>query len=295
MSGWAAGEPVQTPGVNDVYEYNEVHLASSQRDAGDNDHPVWNLHPDLHNVLGVKVLAAQIPHSYFTVVDSGPARNNFLRYEAGGLQYPPLEIAPGQYDANGLADAIRTASGGKVSFTFASTLGTYGFMYVPANTPGVLHFEEGHLCDILGWPRQAVPFAATPANTYALRAPGVAQLSGPNCLYLVSNAISGRISRNVRCNGNSTPNPPLVASIPVDVNFGQVICYRDPNPAPCFDMGMDQLTTLDLQLLDCYTLLPVQLNGAPWTVVLQVLTQRDTSVARTQQNDRTGNKRIRVR
>lgn len=299
LSNRASDQPVQTAGINDVYEYNEVHLSSFQRDSGDNDHPQWNLQPELHSVLGVKVLSAQIPYSFYTIVDSGSARNNVLNITQDAGLPAVITLPPGSYSANQLADALQDVANNAFhvpvlgvtwdirngKYTITNKLTSGGTRYLGlANNP---------LADVLGFPRSDIPFPTT--SPYQLVAPYVANVAGPNSLYLVSRTLGGRLSRNVRCNGGSTANPPVVAKIPLNVNYGEVVNYTDPNPAPCFDTSMALFSTMDFELINADTLLPVELNGLSWSVSLQVLTQRDTSVTRSMGDQHTGSARKRLR
>lgn len=294
-SGFSSGNPVQTAGVNDVYEYNEVHVASRHRDAGSNDHPRWDVRPELHNVMGCKVLSAQIPFSYRPVVDSGPGRNNRFAVEVDGAIYTPYvtQIPAGAYTPQQLADAVNAASAAAWTATWhadTQRMELYLKVYSASAQPRVRWDLEPQAAALFGFAPELLTMSGTNKSIFATAAP---QLAGPNSLYLASDALGGRVSRNVRFNGSSSPNPPVIANVPVDVNVGEVICYRDPNPAPCFDVSMDMISRLDFYLLDGNTLQEVDMQGAPWNVTLQVLTQRDTSVTRFQAQE-VGRKRLRV-
>ena len=90
---------LQTAGVNDVWHYNELHLDSSARDAGSNDEPVFNLPVPIHDVMGLKVLAAQIPFSYHLIHDHNNTCTFYLYQNPGTPQATPftLTIPPGTY------------------------------------------------------------------------------------------------------------------------------------------------------------------------------------------------------
>lgn len=284
---------IQTASVNDVYEYNEIHLSSYQRDAGTNDHPEWNIRPDLHSVLGVKILSAEIPFTFYTVVDSGPGKNNTLRATRTDGTVFDLALAPGVYDVTQLANAI--GSSGNFAVDWIPYRGKYSFSFLSgiAGHPNcVLNLKDNLLADLIGFPR--TDFLLDSTNAEARVSPNVVNVSGPNAVYLISGAIGGRISSSIRCNGSSTPNPPVVAKIPINCNFGQVVSYTDPNPAPSFDMSMGNITHLDFALIHADNLTPLQLNGVPWSVTLQVLTQRDTAMARARDDGSGSRKRLRT-
>ena len=57
---------LQTPGINDVWHYNELLLDSSARDGGSNEAPVFHLSRPLSDVLAVHLLQLDLPLSFFT-------------------------------------------------------------------------------------------------------------------------------------------------------------------------------------------------------------------------------------
>lgn len=270
----AGNEIIQTPGVNDVYEYNEIHLDSTQRDAGTNDHPFFDLHIPLSAVLGLKLLSAQIPWTVYNVVADGPTQNNVYR-TSGTTRFVP----PGFYDAPQLLAALKSNEPG--CWAFDTTSGKFAFTN-PSSTDAVdLDFQDQrNLARQLGYEPGKV--YTVPASQ-SLQAPYVANVASPNAVYLVSDSVGGRISRNIRVNGATSKANTAIAKIPVTVNNGETLFYTDPTPSNCFDMSMDNLTGMDFYLVDPYTSTPLSLNGSPWSVTFQVLTQRDTSVSRMMQ------------
>jgi hypothetical protein len=55
---------VQTQGVNDLWEYHELHLDSAARDGGSNCTPSFTLPSPLHRVVGYRVLSVVVPYRY---------------------------------------------------------------------------------------------------------------------------------------------------------------------------------------------------------------------------------------
>ena len=155
----------------------------------------------------------------------------------------------------------------------------YRFNRPVAVTPSrFLVFGDGSI-DLLGIPERGASYAIPQEN-----------VTGSNYLLLTSSALAGRLAKNIRINGESTPHPIVLAKIPVTV-----ILYSDVSPGYAFDMSMEQLQNLDLIMLDGNTLDPLVPRSA-WIVSLMVLSQRDTSVPRVRDvNTLTGiTKRLRI-
>lgn len=293
--------PLQTAGVNDVYEYNEIHLDSAARDAGTNDEPVFNLNPSISNVLGIKLVSAQIPFTYYVFND---ANNTFqILPNADPNQARTVTLPAGNYTVTSISNPLTTALG-------AATGDTYSFTYSGATGKFTLRSTTGQVFALsfgedndegVSNPRLWLGFAPginRSDDGGVLVASHTANITGPNYLYLVT-SFGGRISRNIRVNGGSTPEAPAFAKIPVTVNPYGLITYTDPNGSYAFDMSNGEVQSIRLGLMYGHTLQKVQMNGSPWSLVMQVLTQRDTSVPRRVMDNgegaNTGQKRLRVR
>lgn len=290
---------IQTAGVNDVFEYNEIHLDSHKADNRSSGtahtNPSFALQPALPNVMGIKLLNAQIPFTWHIVTDQVGSQNNLFN-----LNGTPYIIPVGSYSAvdflstlNGLTDVTDQSTAPDQSSTLPGPLLAYWNVDSPtqrltvvlpdspATTPVVLTFPQlGSAARLFGVDPDKSPgtFSQTLTHTpYLFDYP--LNIAGPNYLLLTSRAIAPRVNKNVRINGSSTPSPTILAKIPVPVNFGDVILYEDHNPGYAFDMGLENLQNVDLTLLDGDTLLPITIDNS-WSVTLMALTQRETSVPR---------------
>lgn len=284
MASFPVTPPVQTPGVNDVYEYCELYLDSNSRDSGTNDKPRFFLAPILHNILGIKVISAQVPFTYYVFQ---PTNNTFTLTDNAGAATNTVVIPPGNYNATTictqLGASLTTASGGHATYTAAYNNTTGAIAVTSSVTEAfVLHF--GADINDKGWnnPRLWLGFAAgsnTATSAGVLTAPSVACPTGPTYIYLES-SLGGRIAKNIRVNGSTTNDPAVIARIPVNVNPWGVINYTDTTESFAFDMddGFLQEITVSLSFGDSGQAL--SLNGSPWGVVLQVLVQRTTSISK---------------
>lgn len=292
---------IQTAGVNDVYNYIEIHLDTQFADNKPDVtlstarpippiHPEWTLSPPVSDVLGVKLLTAQIPYT----ADVVNSTNNTFSTDVG--QY---DIPVGNYNVTELLAALNAltidpgqANAPYLEWSYVSRTGSLAARSLDGTDHSLVLGEASPVGLFgLGGPET---LTITPDGTSI---PGILNVSGPNYFLLTSRAIASRIHANVRVNGTHSPNPLILAKIPNTVNPGGVLLYTDPSPGYAFDMNLDQLTTIDLQLLRGDTLQPVEFK-APWSVTLAVLTQRDTTIARNRDvPQKSGNnaKRIRVR
>lgn len=294
--------PVQTSGVNDVFAYNELHLDSVERDGGSNDQPFFVLQPAFSEVMAVKLVGARIPFTYHVFNDGNNAFQ--LVPDVGGAPdtVHTVRVPVGNYSVATLVPALQAALSA-VSPADAYTVSydaAAGRLVVVADSgkPFALRFGTGDADRGISNPRIWLGFAGgdnLSDGDGRLAAPSVANLTGPNYLYLVSSALGGRVSRNLRVNGGAALEPLVLAAIPVTVNPWGVVIYQDPTTEYAFDFSMGQVQKVDLALVFGHTGQTVNMNGSPWSVTFQVLTQRDTSVARNVKTDLVGNKRLRVK
>lgn len=297
----ATAVPIQTSGVNDIYEYNEIHLDSAARDQGTNDEPIFNLAPAFSQVMGIKLVSAQIPFTYY-VFNTG--NGTFAYLPAGDpAQAKTVTLPPGNYTVASIAAPLTAALQSATGDTFTCTYsGATGRFTLRSNSGAVFALQFGSADDDGSTnPRIWLGFAAgiNPSDASGvLVAPHAANITGPNYL-LVTSSFAGRISRCIRVNGGSTAEVPALAKIPVTVNPYGLITYNDPNGSYAFDMSMAQVQQVKIGLVYGHTMQKVQMNGAPWSLVLQVLTQRDTSAARrvidSGEGVNSGQKRLRVK
>jgi hypothetical protein len=292
---------IQTAGINDIYEYNEIHLDSAARDHGTNDQPIFNLTPAFSNVLGIKLLSAQIPFTFYVFNHTNNTFQILPNGDPGQAQDVTLPV--GNYTVHSIAGpltaALTSATGDTYTFVYSGTTGKFTLRSTSGQvfalrfgTPG----DDGSTS-----PRLWLGFNAGEIrsdDSGVLVAPNTANVTGPNYL-LVGTSFGGRIAKNIRVNGGSTAEAPAFAKIPVTVNPYGLITFTDPNGGYAFDMSMGQVQQLSVELMFGHTLQKVEMNGAPWSLVLMVLTQRATTVTRSVidngEASNTGRKRLRVK
>lgn len=306
---------LQTAGVNDVWHYNEIHLDSSQRDAGSNDNPRFTLAEPLHDVMGIKVISAQIPFSYYLIDE----HNNAFEFTYSWRKLTGFHTTEtkrftfdvGNYSAEELALQWQTKINqnnpgfGSHRVRFLFNRGIFQITNMNGDTEVADEHSYGYTfrfpddqetaAELFGCVPGQVYGAISddetgPSNVYT----GVCNTSGPNYITIISN-LANVTNNNLHVNGLSTPTPPVIARIPVTVGPFDMITYGDVNAGFAFDASLAQIQNIELGLRLGTHDHPLSLNGQSWSVVLMVLTQRQTTSGRHVYPEGSGNKRIRVR
>jgi hypothetical protein len=126
------------------------------------------------------------------------------------------------------------------------------------------------------------PLGFVPNVTYANTGIGstivsatVAQVTGPYYIYVNSNRLGSLVNFNLP--DQSVGNGTEICRIPINVQYGSVIFYNDPNPNFFFDF----FTAQQFQSFDFYLTLgsdqyqkPLDMKGSPWSLKLGILTYR---------------------
>lgn len=116
-------------------------------------------------------------------------------------------------------------------------------------------------------------------NNGSIVSPTVASPTGPYYLYLNSRTIGSLINFNLADNAANGSGPEM-CRIPVNVNFGGVILYTDPDPEKYFDFFTgNQFNSFDfyLTLGTGQTQKPLDMKGASWSLKIGLLVYRDAS------------------
>jgi hypothetical protein len=105
----------------------------------------------------------------------------------------------------------------------------------------------------------------------------IAQVTGPYYLYVNSRRIGSLINFNVSDGSVTKGIGPEVARIPVNVQYGSVIFYNDPDANKYFDFFIGgQFDNIDFYLTlgsDQYQK-PLDMKGSPWSLKLGLLCYR---------------------
>jgi len=280
-------------GINEDLHYIELSLDSRDGEATTSQYsklnwPKFRFAREIRDIAGVKVLSAVVPFSYYVI---STRNNTFYLYETGFL--PGLVTLPiGNYNATTLGNALASAlvaasviSGANLLYTvtYSSLTGKYT---VTNNAAGANTFTLtfGVIGDSGATnPRFALGFADGNVTSvgHVIAAPNVAEISGPNYVYVNSEKI-GQFSNVFLPTGAANLNGgnigPQLARIPIDVNPGDVCFYTDPDPNKYFDLEhMNQLSDCDFFLsLGDVENTPLDLNGLPFSLKLGLILYKPT-------------------
>jgi hypothetical protein len=250
------------------YQYVELELDSLDSNVTDaryakTDWPTFFFVRPIANVAYMKILSAEIPFSYY-VIDTH--NNTFILSETGTVATSTVVIPVGNYTsstlATALSTALTTASTGLTSktytVTFSSQTGKFTFSS-NASVSSPFSFSFGSDTSdpgnrnprfVLGFPGGTT--TSTSVSSPTLVAPGTAQISGPNYVYVNSDSL-GQLSNNYLPTGAQNlgfgGNGPQMARIPINCLPGEVAFYTDPDPHHWFDMeNLNLLTQVDFYL-----------------------------------------------
>lgn len=293
-------------GLNENFTYHEFELDSSQAlnpassIATSLNWPMFQIagKKPLQNIAAVKVLEVQIPFSWYTLttdMNATVSNPSFVLFvdSGAGIGTGLVQLTAGNYDANTMAAHLQSRlnaaavaaaavyGGAAVTFTVSFNYVTQKFDISRAGVPAFAYqFQFGtnpllSPFQILGFNPGLSGYFPT-ANTSS---PNVAQLSGPNYLYVNSNTLGPL------CNvflpgqvGTLTGNKgPQIAKVPVNVSPGGVIFWSDPDTLKWFDVeNLASLTRTDFYLSIGTNTGVLNLNGLPFSLKLGILLWNET-------------------
>ena len=271
----------------DNFEYNEINIDSWVGDEGTTNHPIFNLQPLIADCIGIRIVSAQVPFSWYVINNDNNTMTLTDNISAGPTN-TIITLPIGNYNAHTIADALT------IELT-KSVFANYTVVYdsilqklkITSNKseawyltfPSTL-FQQSLMTYIGGSDIQVNNTAA--GGTGILILPFTVQITGPNYLLLNSN-LGSRIRRNTRTNGYSTWDPPVLAKIPITCNPGEIIFYNDPQQGNYYF----EITDSSIQSIDFYfTLGPfetpseVDFNGQAFSLVLGVLTSKTSIITK---------------
>lgn len=294
-------------GLNDSFSYHEFELDSSQfitlgssSQTGLN-WPVFSIagKQPLKNIAALKIIEVQIPFSWYTLTSAMSAtisNPSFVLYvdSGAGIGTGLVQLTPGNYDANTMAahlqDRLNAAAvaaaavyaGTPVTFTVTFNFVTQKFDISRAALPAYA-YQFGFGTNPLLSPFQFLGFNPglsgyfPTANTSSVN---VAQISGPNFLYVNSNILGPlcNVFLPGQANSLSGNKGPQIAKIPVSVSPGGVIFWSDPDPQKWFDVeNLGSLTRADFYLSIGNDPSVLDLNGLSFSIKLGILLWNEES------------------
>jgi len=262
------------------------------------DTPSVDLGRTLTNVVGAKIVEANIPYTYYPVcATTDPVRK--IKENVFWIQNQTIldnrfecTIPEGFYTATTLAAAMKFAIENPVQIgaipmfgapytatvTFTELTGRFTVSVIAAS-----YLVSGGVMDMVfspeDYPSQlAQTFGARNRNHSNVVSPAglmwdfpyVAQVTGPNNLYINSdilgNVCKAFIPESSLTTGETNPQ---MCMIPVNVNPGGVIWWQDPVPNEVFDIkNLFSISKVDFYLTAGTVKLPLKLNGVGFQLKL---------------------------
>lgn len=279
-------------GVDPVLQYYEFNVSSDDavhsftNSATSRNWPVFKLggKRPLTNVEGVKILEAEIPFTWFLFSES-----DILKVVDNNTnETKNLSIGTGNFGVTEIISKLQTSSGLVVTFNPNTLKFT---LQLANNNLFTVSTTSKRLAYLLGL-KSNVNYIST-GSPYTVTFPNVAQLTGPNYIYVCSNTLGSSVDmylpNSLENSGNSGPE---MAKIPVKVGFGNVIFYRDPDTQKYFDIEhLHTLHEVDFYLrsnipgLDEY----LDLNGGTFSLKIGIIENdlsQSVSYSGLEKNDR---------
>jgi len=274
-------------GLNQIFEYSEIQFDSwdavaavgalnPSTNADKYSWPRYNFTTKQPNVAAIKILQAEIPFVW-DVINSN---NNTFVYTSAGVP-TTIRIPAGTYTGATLAAQLQTLLAAvTVGFTVTYSTTTLKFTFTqPAAVAWSLGFAT----------RQTAysPIGFVPGGSYTATGAGstivssiVAQVSGPNYLYLNSSKIGSLVNNNTTDGANQVNSDIVIAKIPVNANYGSTVFYNDPDPSKYFDFfaGSEVSNfTFFLTLGSDQYQVPLDMKGASWSLKMGMLSYRSAT------------------
>jgi len=278
---------------NAAVEYAEISIDSRDADTSGQsgiattDWPVFTKRDIFQTIVGMKVLEATVPFSYYTVnslTNTLPLRwNNVESF----ITIPNGNYTPSEFIATLnplIVTAIAAAGGGGtlvLSYTQTTNKFTFTFTGAPANSritfntilgpPADALFPTNHPGYLLGFYTSDNPFGTTYQNLSATTTAGTtANLSGPDYLVLRTN-LAGNVGNNCTSTSVFTPSQGLtLATIPINVNRNEVVQWYNP-VREYFSIFPIELTRMEFRFTTNDSLIPIQFNGRGFRIKLGLL------------------------
>lgn len=283
-----------TLGIDPDLQYIEFYfdsldtLQTLNSNSSTRDWPQFLLQKPLNNIAAIKVLEAQIPFTWYVF---NTLNNKFTLTEDIGSPVT-ITIPIGNYSSTSLAailSSILTSgspNGRTYTVTFSgasSTQPNLGKFTFTSSSASVFTFtfagSEGNIdpAILLGF-RGSVPFNSTVGGV--LVAPNVANVTGPNYLYLKSNRM-GSLFNTYLPQGADKLGSSIseIAKIPVNVQPNGVIYWQDPAPEIWFDMeNMNNLADIDFYftLGNTSAQTPLEFNGSSFSLKMGILINKSS-------------------
>ena len=227
-------------------------------------------------IMAIKIISAEIPN----VWDVINTNNNTLVYTYNGVA-TTITIATGTFTGAQIATALQTAISAVTAgftVTYDSTLLKFTFTQTVAALPWTVSFPTiNSLYSIVGFLAGSSQ-GGTGAGTSTISSI-VAQVNGPNYLYLNSRTFGPQVNFNLTEDAVGGNGGPQICRIPINAARNAVVLYVNPNAQDFFDCFAESVNQFDLYLTlgPDQTQTPLDMKGVSWSVKFGFLSQRQVA------------------
>ena len=227
-------------------------------------------------IMAIKIISAEIPN----VWDVINTNNNTLVYTYNGVP-TTITIATGTFTGAQIATALQTAISAVTAgftVTYDATLLKFTFTQTVAALAWSISFPTiNSLYSIVGFLAGSSQ-GGTGAGTSTISSI-VAQVNGPNYLYLNSRTFGPQVNFNLTEDAVGGNGGPQICRIPINAARNAVVLYVNPNAQDFFDCFAESVNQFDLYLTlgPDQTQTPLDMKGVSWSVKFGFLSQRQVT------------------
>ena len=227
-------------------------------------------------IMAIKIISAEIPN----VWDVINTNNNTLVYTYNGVP-TTITIATGTFTGAQIATALQTAISAVTAgftVTYDATLLKFTFTQTVAALAWSISFPTiNSLYSIVGFLAGSSQ-GGTGAGTSTISSI-VAQVNGPNYLYLNSRTFGPQVNFNLTEDAVGGNGGPQICRIPINAARNAVVLYVNPNAQDFFDCFAESVNQFDLYLTlgPDQTQTPLDMKGVSWSVKFGFLSQRQVA------------------
>lgn len=234
--------------------YSEIHLNSQYRTTGTLSQPSWIISPALYCDFA-KVKTCELPVTWYSV---NTTNNTIVFYESDTPETARIVHIPvGNYNPSTLEVAIKTAmdTAGTQVYTVSVSLPSRVLSMNGADKDFKLDFTAGSTAKLLGFNDGQTAESQTIVGDRSIN------LNSVEAIYLVSNSIKSN---------TISPGYPgsILCKIPLRVNSGELNLYDSSSCSFDIFPVSQHINLIDVQLIDCDSLLPLDLNGSSFSLTL---------------------------
>jgi len=245
--------------------YRSIYFNSQNRDFGTNDEPVFILDPEISSAQKIKLLAVNIPISFYAFENLTFRANE----NTAGTLFSQITLN-GNYTNSQLTSAISSA----LTTASASTGNSYTYNCSYDSILGKITITStgGSFCITSGSANNNLGFRS-PNQVLVTSQVGdsVIQLT-KQLIVIQSDELSQSVQTSSRSYYNGNPADPVVGVIPITNGTYQYQYYESPVSSEYLQANRASLERVSFRLTDLEGN-KVSLNGVPWSIKLGVITE----------------------